>query len=65
MSSGYAITNRFIGSISDFLLSIILLLIFFLCVKNFTKKNNLNINLGETLIIYRAVILFFTLYYAS
>ncbi len=35
---GYAISNRFIGLISDFSISILILIIFLFCLKKFIKK---------------------------
>ena len=62
---GYAISNRFIGLISDFSISILILIIFLFCLKKFIKKNNLNTNLVISLVVYRALIVLFMLYYSS
>lgn len=64
MNSGYAITNRWIGSFDDFLISLILFCIFFLCTKKFIEKNNLNINFVIGLIIYRMLILLCLMYHS-
>lgn len=64
MNSGYAITNRWIGSFDDFLISLILFCIFFLCIKKFIEKNNLNKNFVIGLIIYRILILLSLMYYS-
>ena len=62
---GYAISNRFIGLVSDFSISILILIIFLLCLKKFIEKNNLNTNLVISIIVYRALIALCMLYYSS
>ena len=62
---GYAISNRFIGLVSDFSISILILIIFLLCLKKFIEKNNLNTNLVISIIVYIALIALFMLYYSS
>ena len=62
---GYAIENRFIGSIHDFSISLILFLIFFIVLKKFIERNNLNINLVIGIVLYRLLIFLFMILYSA
>tara|TARA_B100000989_G_C19490600_1_gene449590 strand:+ start:109 stop:1323 length:1215 start_codon:yes stop_codon:yes gene_type:complete len=65
MITGHAITHRFIGSINDFLISLVLLAIFLFLIIRFIKKNNLNLKIVFGLIIYRLLFLLFLIFYAA
>ena len=65
MVTGHAITHRFIGSINDFLVSLALFVIFILCVLNYVKKNQLDLNVVFALIVYRISFLLFLIFYAA
>ncbi len=65
MMTGYAITNRFIGSINDFLISLLLLAIFLFLIIKFIRKNNLNLKIVFGLIVYRLLFLLFLIFYAA
>ena len=65
MITGHAITHRFIGSINDFLISLVLLAIFLFLIIRFIKKNNLNLKIIFGLIIYRLLFLLFLIFYAA